>query len=148
MLERIRVLFRLAAAWRDSWLAFAGASVYWAGDVACLWASPRPVRSHAEPCLRSCSHTPSATYSRAGRCLSRAPESSRYCCSSRSFAAGAPFSGAILGVFTYRLFDLWLPMIPAVIAPPTVPRRFGFGGDAFSRVTTGAGPALAENCAG
>jgi uncharacterized membrane protein YbhN (UPF0104 family) len=63
-------------------------------------------------------------------------------------AAGPPFSGAILGVFTYRLFNLWLPIIPAVIAPPTVHRRFGFGVDAFSRVTTGVVPALGENAAG
>ena len=30
-------------------------------------------------------------------------------------AAGAPFAGAVLGVFAYRIFNLWLPLLPAAI---------------------------------
>ena len=30
-------------------------------------------------------------------------------------AAGAPLAGAVLGVFTYRIFNLWLPLIPATL---------------------------------
>jgi hypothetical protein len=37
-------------------------------------------------------------------------------------AAGAPFAGAILGVFTYRIFNLWLPLIPALFALPAARR--------------------------
>jgi uncharacterized membrane protein YbhN (UPF0104 family) len=40
-------------------------------------------------------------------------------------AAGAPFPGAILGVVVYRLFNLWLPLIPAAVALPRLRRRFG-----------------------
>ena len=40
-------------------------------------------------------------------------------------AAGAPFAGAILAVFVYRLFNLWLPLLPAAAAVPRLRRRFG-----------------------
>ena len=40
-------------------------------------------------------------------------------------ASGAPFAGAILGVFVYRLFNLWLPLLPAAVALPHLRRRFG-----------------------
>jgi uncharacterized membrane protein YbhN (UPF0104 family) len=40
-------------------------------------------------------------------------------------ASGAPFPGAILGVIVYRIFNLWLPLLPAVIALPRLRRRFG-----------------------
>jgi uncharacterized membrane protein YbhN (UPF0104 family) len=39
-------------------------------------------------------------------------------------AAGAPFAGAVLGVIVYRIFNLWLPLIPAVAALPLVRRSF------------------------
>jgi hypothetical protein len=42
VLEAIRLLFRLAREWRLHWLAFVGASAYWLGDVACLWAALKP----------------------------------------------------------------------------------------------------------
>ena len=38
-------------------------------------------------------------------------------------AAGAPLAGAILGVIAYRVFNLWLPLLPAVAALPAVRRR-------------------------
>ena len=39
-------------------------------------------------------------------------------------AAGAPFAGAVLGVIVYRIFNLWLPLIPAFAALPSVRRSF------------------------
>ena len=40
-------------------------------------------------------------------------------------AAGAPFAGAILGVYVYRLFNLWVPLLPAAAAVPRLRRRSG-----------------------
>jgi hypothetical protein len=31
-------------------------------------------------------------------------------------AAGAPFAPAIVGVFLYRIVNLWLPLVPALLA--------------------------------
>lgn len=42
-------------------------------------------------------------------------------------ASGAPFAGAILGVFAYRIFNLWLPLLPAAAAVPRLQRRYGPG---------------------
>jgi uncharacterized membrane protein YbhN (UPF0104 family) len=63
-------------------------------------------------------------------------------------AAGAPFAGAILGVFSYRLFNLWLPLIPAAVALPAVRRRFGSGTPDFSpEARFSAAQALGERAA-
>jgi len=37
-------------------------------------------------------------------------------------SAGAPFAGAIPGVFAYCIFNLWLPLVPALIARPSARR--------------------------
>ncbi len=31
-----------------------------------------------------------------------------------------PFAPALLGVFSYRLFNFWLALVPALAVPPTV----------------------------
>jgi hypothetical protein len=133
ILEGIRILFRLAAEWRNYWLAFVGASVYWAGDVACLWASLKPFG--ATPTLPAIVLAHAVGYVLTRRTLPLAGAGIVEVLMPLTLvAAGAPFNGAILGVFTYRFFNLWLPLIPAVVALPVVRRRFGFGLDAFSRV--------------
>ena len=33
---------------------------------------------------------------------------------------GLPFVPALLGVITYRVFNFWLPMVPAVAVLPTI----------------------------
>jgi uncharacterized membrane protein YbhN (UPF0104 family) len=48
-------------------------------------------------------------------------------------AAGAPFAGAIVGVFVYRIFNLWLPLLPAVAALPHLRRRYGRSFEALPR---------------
>jgi uncharacterized membrane protein YbhN (UPF0104 family) len=40
-------------------------------------------------------------------------------------AAGAPFAGAVLAVLVYRLFNRWVPLLPAAAAVPRLRRRFG-----------------------
>jgi hypothetical protein len=144
VLGGIRILFRLAVEWRRYWLAFAGASVYWAGDVACLWASLKPFG--ATPTLPAIVLAHAVGYVLTRRTLPLAGAGIVEVLMPLTLAAaGAPFSGAILGVVTYRFFNLWLPLIPAVWALPAVRRRFGFGLDAFSKgVKPAAAPALGE----
>src|SRR5581483_8842216 len=50
-------------------------------------------------------------------------------------ASGAPFAGAILGVFAYRIFNLWLPLLPAAFALPRLRARYGPGFRARLRET-------------
>jgi hypothetical protein len=123
VLEGIRLLFSLAAAWREHWLAFLGASVYWAGDVTCLWASLKPFG--ATPTLPAIVLAHAVGYVLTRRTLPFAGAGIVEVLMPLTLvAAGAPFAGAVLGVIVYRIFNLWLPLIPAFAALPTVRRSF------------------------
>jgi uncharacterized membrane protein YbhN (UPF0104 family) len=123
-LEGIRLLFRLVAEWRVHWPAFVGASVYWAGDVACLWASLKTFG--ATPALPSIVLAHAVGYVLTRRTLPFAGAGAVEVLMPLTLvAAGAPFVGAVLGVFAYRIFNLWLPLIPAGAALPYVRRSFG-----------------------
>jgi uncharacterized membrane protein YbhN (UPF0104 family) len=102
-------------------LGVIGVSLYWLGDIACLWAALKIY--NAEP------STPQLVLAYAtGYVLTR-----------RSLPAGGaglvevlmtfalvwvgiPLAPALLGVVTYRLFNFWLPVIPALAALPAVRR--------------------------
>ena len=122
-LEGIRLLFRLAVEWRVHWPAFVGASIYWAGDVACLWASLKPFG--ATPTLPAIVLAHAVGYVLTRRTLPFAGAGIVEVLMPLTLvAAGAPFSGAILGVIVYRVFNLWLPLLPALAALPAVRRSF------------------------
>jgi hypothetical protein len=115
ILEGIRLLFRLVAEWRRHWVALAGATVYWAGDVLCLWASLKPFHAAIGIAPTILAHAVGYVLTRRTLPLAGSGIVEAIMPLTLS-AAGAPFAGAILGVFTYRLFNLWLPLIPAAIA--------------------------------
>lgn len=122
-LEGVRLLFRLAGCWRQHWLAFVGASVYWAGDVACLWASLKPFG--ATPTLPAIVLAHAVGYVLTRRTLPFAGAGIVEVLMPLTLvAAGAPFAGAVLGVIVYRIFNLWLPLLPAFAALPSVRRSF------------------------
>lgn len=124
ILEAIHVLFRLVAEWRQHWLGFAGATLYWAGDVLCLWASLQPF--DAAPSFPAIVLAHAVGYVLTRRTLPLAGAGIVEVMMPLTLVAGgAPFPGAILGVFVYRLFNLWLPLLPAVFALPRLRKRFG-----------------------
>lgn len=124
VLEGIHVFFRLAAEWRRYWPGFVGASAYWAGDVVCLWASLKPFA--AAPPFAGVILAHAVGYVLTRRTLPLAGAGIVEVLMPLTLAAsGAPFSGAILGVFVYRIFNLWLPLVPAALALPRLRRRFG-----------------------
>jgi uncharacterized membrane protein YbhN (UPF0104 family) len=102
-------------------LGVAGVSLYWLGDIACLWAALKIYNAELS--------TPALILAYAtGYVLTR-----------RSLPAGGaglvevlmtfslvwvgvPLAPALLGVVTYRLFNFWLPVIPALAALPAVRR--------------------------
>jgi Lysylphosphatidylglycerol synthase TM region len=124
VLEGIRILFTLARDWRAHWTGFAGATVYWAGDVVCLWASLQPF--DAAPPFAAIVLAHAVGYVLTRRTLPLAGAGIVEVLMPLTLvAAGAPFAGAILGVFVYRVFNLWLPLVPALAAAPHLRRRFG-----------------------
>ena len=110
----------LVAPPREHGLGFLGTAAYWAGDIACLWGA---LQLFGNPRLS----TPALIIGYAtGYVLTR-----------RSLPAGGagiveialtfalhwvgfPFVRALLGVVVYRLFNLWLPIIPALAVLPDV----------------------------
>jgi len=110
----------LLASPREHGLGVLGATLYWVGDIACLWAALQVYSGHriSLPALILGYAT--------GYVLTR-----------RSLPAGGagvveialtfalhwvglPFVPALLGVVTYRIFNFWLPMVPAVAVLPTI----------------------------
>jgi uncharacterized membrane protein YbhN (UPF0104 family) len=105
---------------REHGLGLLGTAAYWAGDIACLWGA---LEFFGNPRLS----LPALIVGYAtGYVLTR-----------RSLPAGGagvveialtfalhwfglPFVRALLGVVVYRLFNLWLPMLPAVAVLPAV----------------------------
>ncbi len=118
-LEAVHILFRLAAEWRTHWPAFAGAALYWAGDVLCLWASLQPFR--AAPPFPAIVVAHAVGYVLTRRTLPLAGAGIVEVLMPLTLvASGAPFPGAILGVLTYRVFNLWLPLLPGLAFLPRV----------------------------
>ena len=116
-------------------LGVVGVSLYWLGDIACLWAALKIYNAELS--------TPALVLAYAtGYVLTR-----------RSLPAGGaglvevmmtfalvwvglPLAPALLGVVTYRVFNFWLPVIPALAALPAVRRMrqdFRRGERAFDR---------------
>jgi uncharacterized membrane protein YbhN (UPF0104 family) len=105
---------------REHGLGLLGTALYWAGDIACLWGA---LQFFGNPRLS----VPALIVGYAtGYVLTR-----------RSLPAGGagvveialtfalhwvgfPFVRALLGVVVYRLFNLWLPIIPALAVLPNV----------------------------
>lgn len=134
ILDGIAVLFQLVREWRTHWLGFVGATVYWAGDVGCLWASLKPFG--AAPGFASIVLAHAVGYVLTRRTLPFAGAGIVEVLMPLTLvAAGAPFAGAILGVFVYRLFNLWLPLLPAAAVLPHLRKRFGRSFEALPRQT-------------
>jgi len=124
VLEGIHVLFRLSREWREHWPGLVGSTVYWAGDVLCLWASLQPF--NAAPTVPGIVLAHAVGYVLTRRTLPFAGAGVVEVLMPLTLVAcGAPFPGAILGVVTYRLFNLWLPLLPALAALPRLRRRYG-----------------------
>lgn len=124
VLESIAILFQLAREWRRHWPAFVGATIYWAGDVVCLWACLQPF--NAAPPFAAIVLAHAVGYSLTRRTLPFAGAGIVEVLMPLTLvAAGAPFPGAVLGVIAYRIFNLWLPLLPALAALPYLRRRYG-----------------------
>jgi uncharacterized membrane protein YbhN (UPF0104 family) len=105
---------------REHGLGVLGTAAYWAGDIACLWGA---LQFFGNPRLS----VPALIIGYA----------SGYVLTRRSLPAGGagvveialtfaltwvgfPFVRALLGVVVYRLFNLWLPILPALAVLPQV----------------------------
>ena len=110
----------LVAPPREHGLGLLGTALYWAGDIACLWGAlqlfgnprlsiPALIIGYATGYFLTRRSLPAGGAGVVEIAL--------------TFAlhwAGFPFVRALLGVVVYRLFNLWLPIIPALAVLPDV----------------------------
>ena len=117
------------------WPGLLGVTLYWLGDIACLWAALKIYNAEiSTPALVLAYAT---GYVATRRSL---PDGGAGLVEvMMTFAlvwVGVPLAPALLGVVTYRLFNFWLPVVPAFAALPAVRRMrqdFRRGEKAFDR---------------
>lgn len=120
-LEALRMVVSLGAAPRRHGLAFLGMAGYWLGDMACLWACLQAFAVHLPvPALIVTYATGYALTRRtlplggAGIVEALLPFALLW--------GGSPLAAAVLAVFAYRVFNLWLPLLPALASLPVLKR--------------------------
>jgi hypothetical protein len=100
-----------------------GSALYWAGDILCLWAALRAfdvrlgvaalVLAFATGYVATALPLPAGGAGGVDAAMTYALT-----------LVGVPLAPALLGTFTYRFFNFWLPLIPALAVLPAV-RHFG-----------------------
>jgi len=95
-------------------LAFAGAALYWFGEIACLWASLRAF--HVDVAIPALILAYATGYVVTRRALPAGGVGvSEVLLTLALYWLGVPFVPALLGVFSYRIFNFWLPTLPAAL---------------------------------
>jgi uncharacterized membrane protein YbhN (UPF0104 family) len=116
-------------------LGVIGVSLYWLGDIACLWAALKIY--HAELSTPALILAYATGYVLTRRSLPAGGAGLVEVLMTFALVwVGVPIAPALLGVVTYRLFNFWLPVIPALAALPAVRRMrqdFRRGERAFDR---------------
>ena len=113
-LDAVHMLKDLASQGAVHGGAFLGTTLYWVGDVGCLWASLRAF--HDSPDLAALVIGYATGYALTRRTLPLGGAGSVEALVSFALAwTGIPLAKAVLAVCAYRLFNLWLPLLPAAI---------------------------------
>jgi uncharacterized membrane protein YbhN (UPF0104 family) len=120
-LDALHLLRQLARQRKHRAGAFLGTALYWLGDIACLWASLRAF--HQTPDLAALLIGYATGYALTRRTLPLGGAGTVELLVSFALAwTGVPLASAVLAVCAYRFFNLWLPLIPAVIGLQHVKR--------------------------
>jgi uncharacterized membrane protein YbhN (UPF0104 family) len=113
-LDAVQMLKKLAAQGAEYGGAFVGTTLYWVGDVGCLWASLRVF--HDSPDVAALVIGYATGYALTRRTLPLGGAGSVEVLVSFALAwTGIPLAKAVLAVCVYRIFNLWLPLLPAAI---------------------------------
>jgi uncharacterized membrane protein YbhN (UPF0104 family) len=113
-LDAVHMLRKLASQGADHGGAFVGTTLYWVGDVGCLWASLRAF--HDSPDIAGLIIGYATGYALTRRTLPLGGAGSVEALVSFALAwTGIPLAKAVLAVCAYRIFNLWLPLLPAAI---------------------------------
>jgi len=113
-LDAVHMLKKLSAQGAKHGGAFLGTTLYWVGDIGCLWACLRAF--HDSPDLAALVIGYATGYALTRRTLPLGGAGSVEVLVSFALAwTGIPLAKAVLAVCAYRVFNLWLPLLPAAI---------------------------------
>ena len=113
-LDGVQILRKLATQQAMHGGAFLGATLYWVGDIGCLWACLRAF--HDSPDLAALVIGYATGYALTRRTLPLGGAGAVEALVSFALAwTGIPLAKAVLAVCAYRIFNLWLPLLPAAI---------------------------------
>jgi uncharacterized membrane protein YbhN (UPF0104 family) len=113
-LDAVHVLRKVASQKAEFGGALLGTTLYWVGDVGCLWASLRAF--HDSPDLAALIIGYATGYALTRRTLPLGGAGAVEALVSFALAwTGVPLAKAVLAVCAYRIFNLWLPLLPAAI---------------------------------
>ena len=113
-LEAVHMLKKLAAQGAPHGGAFLGTTLYWVGDIGCLWACLRVF--HDSPDLAALVIGYATGYALTRRTLPLGGAGTVEALVTFALAwTGIPLAKAVLAVCAYRLFNLWLPLLPAAV---------------------------------
>jgi hypothetical protein len=137
-LLRQRKALHLAGGWRDGlasfldgiahtirlwrrphhgFVAFSGMAIYWAGDIFVLWACLAVFSPHGSPSVPRIILGYATGYALTRRALPLAGAGAVEAMLPFALVwTGVGLATAIITVFAYRLFNLWLPLVPAAAA--------------------------------
>ncbi len=92
-----------------------GTAVYWFGDIVCLWACLQAF-THGTPDIGILLIGYATGYALTRRTLPFGGAGAvELLLPLALFWTGIPFAAAVLAVFAYRVFNLWLPLVPAAL---------------------------------
>ena len=92
-----------------------GAAVYWFGEMACLWACLHAF-AHGAPNVELLLVGYATGYALTRRTLPLGGAGAVEALLPFALSwTGVPLAAAVLAVFTYRIFNFWLPVVPAVV---------------------------------
>jgi uncharacterized protein (TIRG00374 family) len=105
---------------REHGLGVLGMIIYWAGDIACLWAALQLVGGH-QITISALILAYSGGYVLSRRSLPAGGAGVVEIALTLALVGmGVRFAPALIAVLIYRLFNFWLPIVPALILIPTV----------------------------
>jgi uncharacterized protein (TIRG00374 family) len=106
---------------REHGLGVLGMTLYWAGDIACLWAALKLVSGAHQITLSALVLAYTGGYVLSRRSLPAGGAGVVEAALTYALVGmGVPFAPALIAVLIYRLFNFWLPIVPALALMPTI----------------------------
>jgi uncharacterized membrane protein YbhN (UPF0104 family) len=115
----LSILRRLLVQPRAHGMAFVGAAMYWFGEILCLWAALMAFNAQVRVPVLIVGFATGYVLTRRSLPAGGAGIA-EVALTFALFWLHVPFASALLGVFTYRFFNFWLALVPALAAWGTV----------------------------